>query len=134
MFDMRLPGVPAADGGDRYRTAAARIKMGHFSTGINLFTGDPGLNPEIRKFDMINGQDTYILNDFGDNPDRYRAGVWYFGFGSFKIGKNSERNRHIFQNRFAHDKLRPGTPHFLVLDRKPRWYFYWGFGSGNTLW
>jgi hypothetical protein len=53
-----FPGVPAADGGDRYRTAAARLKVGPFKAGVNMFTGDPGLDPDMRAtFDDPNNND-----------------------------------------------------------------------------
>ena len=51
------------------------------------------------------------------------------------IGRNSEQIRHIFQNRLAHDILGGGEAKwFLKLPIKPSWYFYFGTGSGNTLW
>ena len=43
--------------------------------------------------------------------------------------------RHAFQNRFAHDSLTHGQAlWFLPLDIKPTGYFYYGTGTGNTLW
>jgi RHS repeat-associated protein len=138
MFDLQLPGVPNADGGDRYRTSAVRLKYGPFTLGINLFTGDPGLQGEIREtfYDPdYNYRETYKENQYGDNPDKYRSGVLYVGFGPFKFGKNSENIRHLYQNQFAHDKLMKGeSPYFKVLEKKPKWYFYFGTGTGNTLW
>ncbi len=130
-----IPGVPAADGGDRYRTAAARLKVGPFKAGINLFTGDPGLSGASRETRIINGREHYVKNVNGDDPDKYRAGVFYIGLGPFRVGKNSEKNRNLFQNKFAHDILTHGkSPYFLVLDINPAWYFYFGSGTGNTLW
>ena len=132
-----FPGVPAADGGDRYRTAAARLKVGPFTAGVNMFTGDPGLDPDTRdRFEDENNnmRETYMASN-GNNPDKYRAGVFYVGFGPFKIGRNSEKIRNTFQNKFAHDFLMGGeSPYFLWLDRDPKWYFYFGSGTGNTLW
>ncbi|MFW5872356.1 MAG: FG-GAP-like repeat-containing protein [bacterium] len=133
----KIPFVPAADGGDRYRTAAARLKIGRFKAGVNLFTGDPGLNADLRPrfFDENNNMRETYLETADAHPDQYRAGIFYIGFGSFKIGRNSEKNRNIFQNKFAHDFMMGGeSPYFLVLDRKPMWYFYFGTGTGNTLW
>ena len=122
-----FPGVPAADGGDRYRTAAARLKVGPFSVGVNLFTGDPGLDGLDRETKLINGREHYVENIYGDNPDKYRAGIFYVGVGPFKFGRNSERIRNTFQNRFAHDYITHGeSPYFLWLDRDPEWYFYLG--------
>lgn len=143
MFDLGqyFPGVPEAIG-DRYRTAAVRIKVGSLSVGVNLFTGDPGFtwderNPIPMDFPeySIYHRMTYTQNDDGDDPDKYRAGVFYVGVGPFRLGKNSEQIRHRFQNRFAHDFIMGGeSPYFKVLDIKPRWYFYFGSGTGNTLW
>jgi len=132
-WNIKIPGVPPADGGDRFRTAAVQLQFGPFKAGINLFTGDPGLNEEDRRTRVIDGDETYIESRNGDNPDKYRAGVWYVGFGPFRIGRNSERVRDLFQNQIAHDWL-TGSPHFRVLDVPSSWYFYFGTGTGNTLW
>jgi hypothetical protein len=62
-------------------------------------------------------------------------GTFCFRIGSFKVGRNSENIRHIFQNRFAHDFMTGGkTKWFEVLDLKPKWYWGFGYGSGGTLW
>jgi len=128
-----MPGVPNADGGDRWRTAAVRMNFGPFNVNLNMFTGDPGLNTRYRQenVEMINGHLTYT----GGTADKYRAGVLSFGFGPIRVGRNSEQIRHVFQNRFAHDMLTGGDAKwFRVLDIKPRWYWYFGTGTGNTLW
>ena len=137
----------AADGGDRYRTAAARIRIGLFQTGVNLFTGDPGVDHKDRRtfFDpntvstyyneSMGGRETYTIGANGENPNEFRAGVFYVGFGPFKVGANSEQIRNTFQNRFAHDFLCKGdSPYFQVLDRPRQSYFYFGTGTGNSLW
>lgn len=131
-------GKLAADGGDRYRTAAARLRFGIFSVGLNIFTGDPGLKHEDRvtfEDPEAGGRETYMANDKGDDPDKYRAGILYLGAGPLKIGMNSEQIRHLFQNRFAHDFLcRGDSPYFKVLNRPAQGYFYFGTETGNTLW
>ena len=139
----------AADNGDRYRSAAAKIRIGPFvQLGVNLFTGDPGVDHRVRRtyydsnadkgkyYDSSSGgRMTYTTGKNGENPDEYRAGVFYVGFGPFRIGGNSESIRNIFQNHFAHDFLCKGdSPYFRVLDRDPQVYFYFGTGTGNTLW
>lgn len=133
-----IPLVPAADGGDRYRSAAARFRIGVFSVGVNLFTGDPGVDHDIRRtFEDpdANGRETYTISANGDNPDEYRAGVFYVGLGPFKVGANSEQIRNFFQNKFAHDFLcRGDSPYFKVLDRPGHAYFYFGTETGNSLW
>jgi hypothetical protein len=135
MFGFKLPGVPEADGGDRYRTAAARLKVGSFQVGLNLFTGDPGLDGRDRVKNMDEGgpYGLYEVSKKGDNPNKYRAGVVYFGYGPFKFGRNSEANRNFIQNKVIHDNVSK-SPHFLVIDRSPSWFWYFGTGTGNTLW
>jgi hypothetical protein len=132
MFGFSMPGVPKADGGDRYRTAAVRINAGVFSIGLNMFTGDPGLDNRAEDYRWIDGRwrRVYVESN-GNNPNSHRAGVLYIGVGPFRFGRNSERIRHIFQNRLAHGNK---YPWFEVLPRKRRWY--WGFstGTGNSLW
>lgn len=137
----------AADGGDRYRSAAARIRIGLFQIGVNLYTGDPGVDSKDRRtfFDPdtessyydeeMGGRETYTIGANGENPDEFRAGVFYVGYGPFKVGVNSEQVRNTFQNRFAHDYLCKGdSPYFKVLDRPSEFYFYFGTGTGNSLW
>ena len=133
-----IPCVPAADNGDRYRTAAARLRVAVFSVGVNIFTGDPGMDHDSRRtFEdpAANGRDTYTISANGDDPDQYRAGLLYAGLGPFKVGANSEQIRNLFQNRFAHDFLcKKDTPYFKVLDRPGQAYFYFGTETGSTLW
>lgn len=130
--------LPEADGGDRYRSAAAKIYFTELALGVNLFTGDPGVDHADRCTFLdsdVGGRETYCLNAKGDNPDEFRAGVLYFQAGPIRIGQNSEQIRNIFQNRFAHDFLcRGDSPYFKVLDREKETYFYFGTGTGNTLW
>lgn len=133
-----LIGIPPADGGDRYRSAAVRIRLGPLYAGINFFTGDPGLNTEDRRTFAdadVGGHETYTINENGDNPDMYRAGIAYVGLGPFKIGTNSEKVRDRLQNHFAHDFICKGhSPYFKMLDRPAQTYFYFGTQTGSTLW
>lgn len=132
-----LFGIPAADNGDRYRTAAARVNVGPISVGFNIFTGDPGHHKDSRRTfkDPENGKITYTLNEEGNDPDQYRAGILYLTVGPISVGRNSEQIRHWIQNRFAHDFLCQGdSPYFKVLDRPAKNYFYFGTGTGGTLW
>lgn len=137
----------AADGGDRYRTAAARIRIGLFEVGVNLFTGNPGVEHKYRRtfFDPsvdspysnenAGGRETYTIGANGEDPNQYRAGVFYVGFGPLALGANSEQIRNVFQNQFAHDFLCKGdSPYFKVLDRQGQFYFHFGSRTGNTLW
>ncbi|MBR4392384.1 MAG: VCBS repeat-containing protein [Bacteroidales bacterium] len=133
-----LLGIFAADNGDRYRTAAAKIRIGPLlCLGVNLFTGDPGVSHDNRNapIDPETNRATYALGKNGENPDEYRAGVFYVGIGPIRMGANTEELRNIFQNRFAHDFLCQGdSPYFRVLDRPAQTYFYFGSGTGNSLW
>lgn len=133
-----LFGIAPSDNGDRYRTAAARLSIGPLEVGVSIFTGDPGMQHEDRKTFAdpdVDGRITYTLNDNGDDPDRYRAGIAYVGLGPVRYCVNSEKIRNFFQNRFAHDFLCQGdTPYFKVLDRPTQSYFYFGTGTGNSLW
>ena len=133
-----IPFIPSADNGDRYRSAAARFRCLFFSVGVNIFTGDPGVDHDVRKVfndPERDGRETYTISANGDNPDEYRAGYWYAGVGPFKIGWNSEGVRDFVQNKFAHDWLcQKDSPYFKVLDRPGGLYFYFGTETGNTLW
>ena len=141
MWEMgTIVGSYAADKGDRWRTAAVRLDFGPLSIGTNMFTGDPGHDDKIRNFELGEIYDNegnlhyYYTQLDALNPDE-RAGVLYVGFGSLRIGWNSEDIRHVFQNKFAHDCLTNGRARwFLPLDIRPTGYFYYGTGTGNTLW
>jgi hypothetical protein len=129
-----------ADGGDRWRTAAVGMNFGPFNINLNMFTGDPDVGGIFgSRYDdgnwlyNENGREYYTGNTALDPS--MRAGMLSFGFGPFRFGRNSEAIRHAFQNRFAHDTLMKGESYwFLPLDIPPSWFFYFGFGSGNTLW
>jgi RHS repeat-associated protein len=134
-MDKLAIGFDLNDGGDRYRTAAMQINIGHFKMGFNLFTGDPGLDQDYRDTREGSGihQGKRVYN--GGNSDKYRQGVAYIGFGPLKVGANSEQIRHQIQNRFAHDFLKGGkVHHFQVLERKNEFNWYVGTGYGTGLW
>lgn len=134
MFDIRLPGIPKADNGDRWRTAAVQINFAPFSMGTNMMTGDPGLHdrPYVDGAGIHEGRKVYS----GEHANDYRFGSFYFGIGPFRYGTNNEQNRHIFQNIFAHDIITKGdSKHFQFMYNRPwRKYWYIGTGTGNTLW
>jgi hypothetical protein len=120
--------IPGADGGDRYRTAAQQLGYGKFKIGVTMFTGDPDAKygDVKRPSTKIEGRETYYAMN-GSNPDKYRAGIGYIGFGDFKIGINSESVRHIFQNRLAHDLM--NVPWFHQIPDKHPSTFHFSFGA-----
>jgi RHS repeat-associated protein len=126
-FTKKIPGVPGADQQDRYRTAAACLELGPFSVGLNMFTGDPG-----PPGDLENVKNGFYADINGTSPDKYRAGALWFGIGNFRIGKNAESVRDRFQNKLIHKPN--GIPEFTVMNRRDELYFYFGSGTGNTLW
>ena len=97
--------------------------------GINLFTGDPGLDEKDRTEMSINGKSYYVKNPkTGKNPDEYRAGVGYIGIGPFRFGSDTENTRHKIQNKLVHDNI--GSPRFLEINRPNKFYFQFGNGGG----
>lgn len=122
-FDNDLLG----DGGDRFRTSGVSIGYKDFSLGLNMFTGDPGL--ENRRTASLGGDPngTYIESN-GNDPDKYRFGGLYFGYKGYRVGVNSEGVRNFFQNRLIHDGV-TNSPHFRVLDNK--WKPYFGHYTSN---
>jgi RHS repeat-associated protein len=129
---MKVPGVPKGTG-DEYRTASARIRFagGLFEVGTQMITGNAGFGTRNDRGNFYideNGNKIYNGGNNGYNPNSHRMGVLYFRAGPLAFGKNSERIRHVFQNRFAHDFITGGeTGWFEVLDLKPRWF--WQFGG-----
>ena len=109
---------------DRYRTASGRLRAGLFELGFFLHTGE---GTEISTVDGVRYFDGGNIND----PKRSN-GIMYLGFGSFKIGWDSEKIRHLLQNRMAHDSFSSQPqyglyyPWVLTLDRRPRFVFQFG--------
>lgn len=112
---------PGGDGGDKFRSAALNLSLGSFRAGFNLFTGNrdydgeadlPGGHkglPEIDKYGrrMPNG---YAL----ERGIKYRLGALTAGYGSYRMGVNSEHVRHAIQDQAIHNlKLGP-------LDKRQR--------------
>jgi hypothetical protein len=130
-----------ADGGDRFRTAAVGMNFGPFNINLNMFTGDPGLDMDFRRdHHGVDANRNKYYTGLTANNARMRAGVLSFGFGPLRFGGNSEAIRHAFQNRFAHDFLMHGQtkdgPYWFMINNgiSPSGFFYFGLGSGNTLW
>jgi len=124
-------GIPKGDG-DRYRTAAVQINFGAFGIGTNMITGDAGPY-RTNHWEDIDGHKTYVSYD-GYDPNSYRMGTLYFNAGPFRLGRNSEGIRQVFQNQFAHTFLLGGKSlWFEVLNLKPKWYWQFGYSGGGTL-
>jgi RHS repeat-associated protein len=107
------------DGGDRFRTAGNRIRLGNFEVGLNMFTGDPGLKK--RSTGPGGPNETYITGPKGENPDKYRFGGFYIGYRSnrnsqnfYRAGANSEWIRERVQNYWIHKGI-TGSPYFKNL-------------------
>jgi len=82
--------------------------------------------------------DTYAFTGGNIDDPSQSHGIFYLGFGPFRMGRDTENIRNTFQNRFAHDFLNGGSrgsayPWVLTLDRDPRWFFQFGWGNGSTL-
>lgn len=130
MFD-----IPIADGGDRWRTTGVAITVGDYSLNTHFVTGDPdALGRADRPYDTNTG----IYHDRnGSTPDMYRIGSLTLGYKGTFAGWNSERIRHLGQNRFAHDFLLGGeSKHFRVMPNAPYQGFYTGHRRPNfyTTW
>lgn len=125
-----MPWVPQCEESeDRYRTAAVRYQFGPSSLGLNMCTGNKSaqfLDDDEIYYEAGTTDDGIVYD-----PDKYRAGVLYIGIGPFRIGRNSEEIRDFFQNRL-HKLI--GDHLFKKLDNDPEWYWFFGSGSGNTLW
>ena len=132
---VKLPGVPKYDNYDRYRTAAVSIKRGPFTLQTNLHTGMPdNENPNDG-----DGTEENPYHFSGGDIDKQHHGILSLGFGPFRIGWDSEKIRHTFQNRMAHDhlwKYNYGKVYPWVLDngQDDSFFFYLGSGAGNTMW
>jgi len=125
--------LPGGDGGDRYRTASARVRHGQYSLGLRLFTGDPG--------DALPELGGGKAGHYPSGPaDAYRAGVLSFSDGFGEIGINSEGVRHLFQNRLIHDGLLDilgePSPWFNRIAEQFPWATHSQYGPARpfTLW
>jgi RHS repeat-associated protein len=133
-----LPGVPTGNPqSDAYKTAAARIRVGEFSIGMVLHTGEGEV---IRYFDTDGDgvKETRAFDEGNIHDPSLSHGVFYFGSGPIKIGSDSEEIRHHFQNEVAHDgfnncNLGSEYPYVLKTNRKQKFYFQISSSNGNTL-
>jgi len=134
-------GVPQGDPkSDGYKTAAARLKFGSFSTGMILHTGFAPHPIEDSKSQYVDRHGEATVMTGGDVQEESQShGIFYIGFGSVKIGRDSENIRHGIQNQLAHDGFNRGyrgSEYPWVKPfwgREPEWYYYYGGGNGSTL-
>lgn len=121
------------DMGDRYRSHASVLSYKDFSLGLNIFTGTPSKSKDLRRIIEDEGAYGTYLNGYGgDDPDKYRLGLFYFRYKIFRLGTNSELIRHWTQNRLIHDNTQ--SPQFAIRDKK--WRLYGGIYTYNpfTAW
>jgi len=117
------------DGEDRYRTAAAQIGYGDVNLRVQLFTGRAASATDLGQKDNMYPNRYYK----GGDVDKYRLGALSIGYGDYRVGANSEKIRHVFQNQFAHGVVSP-QPAFKVLDNKWNPYYYYGTSNRYSLW
>jgi RHS repeat-associated protein len=141
--NFKLPGVPQGDPySDGYRTAGARIKVGALKVGMILHTGDSPSPTGMQQFQDTDGDgiaDAWVMTGGDVQTESQSHGIFYVGFGHLRIGRDTEKNRHRFQNKWAHDGFNGGSngseyPWVMPFwGRDSRWYFqFWG-GTGSTL-
>lgn len=118
----------SGDLGDRFRSHASVLSYRDMSLGLNLFTGDPAKNKGLRRIIEDDGKfGTYLLASDGEDPDKYRLGVFYIRYKIFRLGTNSEYIRHWTQNRMIHDTTE--SPQFAMRDKS--WKLYGGIYTYN---
>jgi hypothetical protein len=141
--NFKLPGVPQGDPrSDGYRTAAARIKIGPFKMGMILHTGDSPDPYGMGQKQDTNGDgipDAIVMTGGDIQTESQSHGIFYVGFGPLRIGRDTEKNRHRFQNKWAHDGFNGGSRGSAYpwvkpfWGRNPLWYFQFAWGRGNSL-
>jgi len=128
--DYMWKGSPVGDGGDRYRTTAATISYKDYSLGLNLFTGDPGL--QNRKVEGENDK-TGFKGTYIEKNQQFRLGAFYAGVGNYRFGVNGEPVRNFFQNHLAH-KDGFAFPLFKVLSTVIKPYGTYQTRNSYTSW
>ncbi len=137
--------IGLGDGGDSFRSAAASIGYGDYSVGTNLFTGyrsykgDPDEFDKKAKWPIVNQKDsnfpvTYKYGLVNEQGTKFRLGALYLGYKNKRTGINSERVRHLFQNVFAHDIVRPQGYFKVTSWDIKRYTQYKSYNSPFTSW
>ena len=117
------------DKGDRYRTAAGFLKIGKFDARLNMFTGDSYGIVDKNVPGYPRGLKT------GDG-DMYRLGALTLGFNGNRIGWNSEGIRDLFQNKFAHEIVKPQEYFRRLTNGYPgaSYFQFSNFNNPYSLW
>ncbi|WKZ58469.1 MAG: DUF6443 domain-containing protein [Cyclobacteriaceae bacterium] len=116
------------DSRDGFRTEAFNARFGAFNFGFNLATGMPDKNPSGVDLLIGGNKGTYIKNAPFD-PDQFRLGLGYIGFGNFKFGINSEQYiRAPIQNSF-HSLI--GSPWFRVMPGNTQLFLEYSSSTGT---
>jgi hypothetical protein len=100
------------DGSDKMRTAAAHFGYKNFGIGFNLITGNPFVGEDDFDTEPVKAHPD-LVDEYGKithkggqytsgSADKYRMGAVYMNVGAARLGNDSEHNRHMIQNRFAH--------------------------------
>lgn len=77
---------------------------------------------------------THPLGNVLEKGTPYRLGAFYFGYGNYRIGIDSDRYvRHVFQDIFAHYIISP-QPGFCVLSPGLSPYFQYQTRNPFTSW
>ncbi|WP_084050580.1 DUF6443 domain-containing protein [Aquimarina macrocephali] len=146
------------NGGDSNRTAALNLSYGDFSYGFNLFTGfrnnytkdeeklnrplTEGVARNIKRNDLNQANlhvplygETYPHRYVDEEGPKYRFGAQYFAYKGYRVGWNSERNRHLIQNLRAHNIAFAKQPGFIMTHNRSVVYFqYNSYNNPYTLW
>lgn len=98
------------DRGDRFKYGAgATINRGVFTVGTRIGREDPGLSDERYDYaiNIGNGAKYKTFSPkSGYNMDKYRMRLFYFGFGGYRIGINSEKWVRVpIQNKWTYDNV-----------------------------
>jgi hypothetical protein len=86
------------DGNDRWRTNAVSIAYRGVDVRLNQFTGDASNSEGV----PMSGYSNKVWK--GGDADMFRLGALSVGYKGQRVGWNSERIRHLFQNKFAHSE------------------------------
>jgi hypothetical protein len=105
-----------------------------------LHTGEAAIDPNTGwysyGYDANQNAIAFKGGSIGDSKQSH--GVFYFGIGPFRFGRDTESIRNLFQNQIAHDGFNGGSrgsayPWVLTLIRADRWFFQFGWGNVSTL-